>query len=326
MTIFLTQPGSGADLARAQQEEKNQPEEATHAGPAHSPRRTPARGGERQWVTVNPQEITHVLYHSRCDDGFGAAYSAWLVLGDKAQYIPVTHGDPPPVLPDDAVVAIVDFSYKRPVLIELHDRLRGLIVLDHHLTAQSELTGLDFVHFDMDHSGAHLAWCFFHPEEPPPELLRYVEDKDLWRFLLPESKEVTAALRSYPMSFTIWNQLKVEDLRREGVSMLRFQELQVDAACERVRFAQILEWEVPIVNATDCRSEIANRLCELYPQTAFAAAYYDNNQGFRCWSLRSLGDFDVADVAQRLGGGGHKNASGFVETFPCRPPPTKSSM
>ena len=28
-------------------------------------------------------------------------------------------------------------------------------------------------------------------------------------------------------------------------------------------------------------------------------------------SLRSIGDFDVSEVAKRLGGGGHKNAAGY---------------
>lgn len=282
-----------------------------------------AEGGEPPGVEVKPKDITHVLYHARCDDGFGAAFSAWQVLGDKAEYIPVTHGDPPPPLPDDAVVAMVDFSYKRPIIQELHKKLRGLIILDHHMTAQAELAGLEHVHFDMDKSGAHLSWGFFHPDEPLPKLLAYIEDKDLWRFKLPQSKEVTAALRSYPMDFQVWSRLETDALRKEGEGLLRFQNLQVEAACERARTARLLDWDVPIVNATDFRSEIANRLCELHPEAAFAAAYYDNEQGIRCWSLRSVGDFDVAEVAGRLGGGGHKNASGFVETTPSPAPPTK---
>ena len=271
---------------------------------------------------MRPEQITHVLYHARCDDGFGAAYSAWLVLGQAAQYIPVAHGEPPPALPDDAIVAMVDFSYKRSIVLGLHEKLQGLVILDHHLTAQSELAGLDFVHFDMDKSGAHLSWQFFHPGKELPELLSYIEDKDLWRFRLPQSKEVTAALRSYPMSFELWDELKVDDLRREGSSLLRFQEQLVESACQRFRMARLLDWDVPIVNATEFRSEIANRLCELYPTAAFAAAYYDNDAGYRSWSLRSIGDFDVSAVAHRVGGGGHKNASGFVETALSPPPPT----
>jgi nanoRNase/pAp phosphatase (c-di-AMP/oligoRNAs hydrolase) len=53
----------------------------------------------------------------------------------------------------------------------------------------------------------------------------------------------------------------------------------------------------------------------------FAAAYYDTLDGHRSWSLRSVGDFDVAALAKRWGGGGHKNASGFTESEFVPPPP-----
>lgn len=276
-------------------------------------------------MSVRPQDITHVLYHARCDDGFGAAYAAWLVLGDEAAYLPVNHGDPAPELPEDAVVAVVDFSYNRPEILRIREKVKDLIILDHHLTALHELEGLEFAHFDMSKSGAHLTWNYFHPDKPLPELLAYIEDKDLWLFKLEKSREVTAALRSYPMDFALWHSLDVNHLKEEGISLLRFQEQLVAAACQRTRWASILEFEVPVVNATDFRSEIANRLCELFPHAPFAAAYFDNENGFRTWSLRSVGDFDVAAVARRLGGGGHKNASGFVETDPVPAPPRRGS-
>ncbi len=270
---------------------------------------------------VKPQEVTHVIYHGCCDDGFGAAWSAWKLLGDRASYLPAQHGDPVPDLPSDAVVALVDFSYKRAVVDELVKRVAGMVILDHHVTAQADLQDLDFAVFDMERSGAHLAWNFFHPEEPLPELLAYVEDKDLWYFHLPQSKEVTAAIRSYPMDFLVWDAFQVERLKAEGVALLRLQEMQVGAHCRRARWEVLGGYRVLIVNASDLRSEVANRLCTLHPETPFAAAYYDTQDGHRSWSLRSVGDFDVAALAKRFGGGGHKNASGFTEPDPVAKPP-----
>jgi uncharacterized protein len=280
---------------------------------------------EQPYVPDVKTKFTHILYHAFCDDGFGAALAAWRALGPDATYIPVCHGDPPPDLPSDARVAMVDFSYRRPIILDLRKRVQDLVVLDHHLTAQAELKGLDFAHFDMEKSGAHLAWNFFHPGQPLPELLAYVEDKDLWRFNLPHSKEVTAALRSYPMDFELWNSFKIEDLKLEGIALLRFQEKIVVATCKQARIEWLLGHQIPIVNATEFRSEIANRLCEMHPEYPFAAAYYDTDHGIRSWSLRSVGEFDVAAVAALLGGGGHKNASGFIETQPVPPPPSVPS-
>lgn len=260
---------------------------------------------------MRPNEVSHVLYHAECADGFGAAYAAWKVLGDAATYLPVTHGQAPPELPSQARVAIVDFSYKRPVILGIKEAVADLVVLDHHATAQDELHGLPWAEFDMHKSGARLAWEFWHPGEPLPELLAYIEDKDLWHWQLPQSPEVTIALHSYPMDFELWDKLDVAHLKLEGVALRRLQEQIVSGAVSHAGFATLFGYRVPVVNATEFRSEIANRLCSLHPDCAFAAAYHFDKTGELCWSLRSVGDFDVAELARQAGGGGHKNASGF---------------
>ena len=33
-----------------------------------------------------------VLYHANCADGFGAAFAAWLKLGDEAEYVACSYG------------------------------------------------------------------------------------------------------------------------------------------------------------------------------------------------------------------------------------------
>lgn len=262
---------------------------------------------------MDPSSATHILYHAHCDDGFGAAWAAWRVLGDRATYIPVTHGHPAPELPGDARVVMVDFSYPRQQLLEMRAHCTSLFVVDHHKTAQEELAGLEDTIFDMDRSGAHLSWRFFHPGQPLPELLAYVEDKDLWRFALSQSKEVSVALHTYPFDFQVWTDLDVAELKREGATLLRLQNQLVQGACERARWEDVGGFRVPVVNATDFRSEVANKLCALHPEAPFAAAYYDDEHGHKTWSLRSVGDFDVAELARKLGGGGHKHSAGYQE-------------
>ncbi|MCA9793076.1 MAG: phosphohydrolase, partial [Candidatus Eremiobacteraeota bacterium] len=173
---------------------------------------------------MDPTQVTHVLYHAQCPDGFGAALAAWRVLGDTAVYLPVAHGEAPPDLPAEARVAIVDFSYTRDVILGMRERLADMVILDHHKTAEEELAGLDFATFDMHKSGARMAWEYWHPDEPVPELVAYIEDKDLWRWELPQSKEVSIALHAYPMDFNVWSQLTVAHLKIEGVALLRLQD------------------------------------------------------------------------------------------------------
>lgn len=55
---------------------------------------------------------TIVIYHADCPDGFGAAFAAWLVFGDSAQYVPARFGEPAPDVRGKEVY-ILDFSRQK---------------------------------------------------------------------------------------------------------------------------------------------------------------------------------------------------------------------
>lgn len=256
--------------------------------------------------------FTHVLYHANCADGFGAAYAAWKVLGEQVEYLPVRHGDSPPDLPPGSSVAILDFSYSRETLLGLKQKWPELVVLDHHKSAQQDLADLEWAQFDLLKSGARLAWEYWHPGSDLPELLAYVEDRDLWRWSLPGSREISLGLQSYPLDFSIWDNLLVEDLLQEGRAVLRFQEQQIARAVSRARLVELGGFTVPVVNSCLFQSEIGDELCRLYPDAPFSGCYYVNKHNEQAWSLRSIGEFDVSEVARQFGGGGHRNAAGFA--------------
>lgn len=261
---------------------------------------------------------TYIFYHASCYDGFGAAWAAWKKCGDDAKYVAVQYGKPMPELPDGADVFIVDFSYPRQELLALKARMNSLVVLDHHKTAQQDLAGLDFAIFDMNKSGAVLAWEYFHPGQPVPKLLEYVQDRDLWQWKLAQSREVSAALQSYRMDFELWEGMMSQTLTLadEGEAILRWQQQKIEAAISHAVWMKIGGYRVPVVNATQLMSEICHRLCEAYPDAAFAAYYFDDKDGNRQWGLRSVGEFDVSAIAKRYGGGGHRNAAGFKTLAP----------
>lgn len=272
---------------------------------------------------------TVVLYHGNCADGMGAAYAAWKKLGDMAQYIPVSYGSPPPFdqIATGSMVYLLDFSYPRQVLHSFWmERGATVQVIDHHRTAQQDLADWPGAIFDMDHSGAYLAWQYFHHEKGSgqnmtPPLIKYVEDRDMWWWKLPDSREVSAALWSYPMDFTTWQKID-RQLRRsvglrnfimEGQAILRYMEQQVVMITRHAIPKKIDGHTVPVCNATSLWSEVGEMLLKMFPDAPFAACYSDTREGLRRWSLRSRGDFDVSAVARIRGGGGHKAAAGFEE-------------
>ena len=151
---------------------------------------------------IEPTSIDFVIYHKSCTDGFGAAYSAWKLLGSKAQYHAASHGETPPDIAGKCV-AILDFSYKNDVTKQMIKSAKDLIVIDHHKSAMVELHDISNTHFDMTKSGAMLAWEFFHPGKEPPKFINYIEDRDLWKWELPYSKEFAAAFDMVPFEFEV---------------------------------------------------------------------------------------------------------------------------
>lgn len=252
------------------------------------------------------QDPTAVLYHADCADGFGAAWALWKKYPD-ARYIPVKHGQPPPEGLDGAHVMMVDFSYRREVIEQLAQSAASLLILDHHVTAQSALAGLPYAYFDVKKSGAVLAWEWAHAE-PVPWLLQYVQDKDLWQWRLPDSREMNAALASYPFDFQVWEGLTRDVLKVEGRAILRRDHSLIDKIVEESVLVEFEGETVPAVYSPVMTSQIGERLCQGFP---FCLIWHERD-GLRYFSLRSKpGTADVSALASRYGGGGHVNAAGF---------------
>lgn len=277
------------------------------------------------------------IYHSNCADGFGAAWVVRKFFDGEVDFCAAQYGQEPPEVAGRDVI-IVDFSYKRPVLEKMAEVAESILILDHHKTAEEDLrifampanhhpmAGVKpwlpdswiYALFDMDRSGAGLAWDYFFPDCPRPRLLDHVEDRDLWRFRLPSTRDIQSCVVSHPYDFKTWdwlinradNTLAMQEMAAEGSAIDR--KLQQDIAsilATPPRRMVLGGVSVPIVNAPAMwASDMAGKLAETEP---FAGIYFDMPDG-RVFSLRSRGDgTDVSAIAKGYGGGGHKNAAGF---------------
>ena len=265
------------------------------------------------------------IYHGNCLDGFAAAWAVRHSLADSVEFYKGIHQQPPPVV-DGRDVVLVDFSYKRSVLEKMLETASSIIILDHHVSAEQELSDLlnsgqiDGL-FDMNKSGAMLAWEWFNPDQKAPVLIRHIQDRDLWSFKLDGTREICSALSSYPSDFQVWDKLmtrneqQLTDLRREGEAIERKLQKDIEQLITSgVRRMTIAGYDVPVLNAPAAYVSDAGHIMSV--GEPFAACYWDHANG-RSFSLRSNGQgdansIDVAEVAKIYGGGGHKNAAGFT--------------
>lgn len=273
---------------------------------------------------------TLCIYHGNCADGFGAAWAVWKKFPD-IQFHAGVYGQSAPDVRGHHVV-MVDFSYPLETMEKIIAAAISVTVIDHHKTAAEAIQplldqGKIYGVFDMDHSGAVLAWKWFHSDTKVPNLLQHIEDRDLWRFNMPNTREIQAAVFSYPYDFEVWDglvtigQYEVMELAKQGEAIERKHHKDVAELVEVTKRIMVIgDYPVWVANLPyTMASDACHTMChipidpQVYGQTKapFAASYYDKPEG-RVFSLRSIGDFDVSAIAKKYGGGGHKNAAGFT--------------
>lgn len=256
---------------------------------------------------------TIIIYHGGCADGFTAAWVARKRY-PNADIMPARYGDPAPDVRGRSVY-VLDFSYGEEDLRLMAEEAASLHVLDHHVSAYEAVGHLPWCAFDLTRSGARIAWDWFFPEQDPPPLVRYVEDRDLWRWELPHSRQVNAWIATQRMEWDNWDALdwmlrnERDVVVEKGDAVLEYQAQQVDRICRNVRNVRLDGHEVPAVNTCTLQSETGNALAAGVP---FAVLWCQIDDGRYLVSLRSKeSGEDVSKIAAAHGGGGHARAAGF---------------
>jgi oligoribonuclease NrnB/cAMP/cGMP phosphodiesterase (DHH superfamily) len=295
-----------------------------------------------------------IITHKSCPDGMCAAFVAKKRYPEAA-ILTRDHGlEPPYEEVKGKDVLVVDFSWRtREQNIEMAKLAKSFLILDHHKTAQATLEGLSFAIFDMNRSGAGLAWDFllgeqkldWHPKKPEtqtilprPWYVNYVEDRDLWRKQLPGTDEVNAYIMTLPHTLEGWQVLdtltpdQVFELGKGGLAHIQH---YVREALPHAQKGTFGGYPALIVNALYLNiSEVAGELAKQCD--GIGIGYFERGDSIMQFSLRSRNDVDVSAIAKKFNGGGHLNAAGFqlsvadgrtlVDQILGRSVPWKSSM
>jgi len=257
------------------------------------------------------------IYHGNCADGFTAAWVVRLALGNEVEFHAGVYQTPPPDV-TGADVYIVDFAYKRDVMLEIIAKSNSVTHIDHHATAIADCAGLEkfmttLYSPENTASGAMLTWMFFFPDQEVPQIIKHVDDRDRWKFEIPFTKEIQASIFSYAYTFENWDMLmeaNLQELITEGKAIDRkhLKDIRELIGVMKKRMV-IAGYDVPVCNLPYTMSSEAGHIMAI--REPFAACYFDKPEA-REFSLRSSKEgIDVSAIAVQYGGGGHFHAAGF---------------
>lgn len=262
-----------------------------------------------------------VIYHNHCVDGF---CSAWLhhryciqhSVTEPVEYYAANYQEAPPLdkIDENTRVIILDFSYPALSMQLMCDKAKSVTLLDHHKTAFENIGQFVHPHYhgilDNDKSGAMLTSEFFDMKH---WIVPFVQDRDLWQWKLPYSKEVSAGLNLIPFQFDAWDRLwdetySLAKLISDGTAIVKYQKELIDRIVARAKSVIIGGVEGLGVDNSVLVSEVGEALA--IKSGTFGACYFVVGDDLS-FSLRSRNGFDVSEICKKYKGGGHLAAAGF---------------
>jgi hypothetical protein len=150
--------------------------------------------------------------------------------------------------------------------------------------------------------------------------MQYLEDGDLYRYSLPETRDVFSYLMVQPYDFLVWDTLahaleddiKQAELLNKAAMYTEYFKLLADLCVEGARKVQFEGYECLFANShpsQTMKSYVGNQLAKKLPPIALVVSAHPKGFGV---SIRGDGSVDVSKIAEKYGGGGHPNASGFM--------------
>lgn len=265
-----------------------------------------------------------VGYHANCTDGIAAAAVALLACNGIPEFVPMQYGQPLPerILKGGKCVLFVDFCPEREQIEQIQGCWKDWLAIDHHKHRDwlpKEFPGHAI--FDMERSGAMLTWDFFGlQQDPQPLMIQYVQDRDLWQWKLPDSREISAGLHEEEKTVEHWARLIYAnpfDYLSAGKVLLKSRSRAAASLASRAFWVGLSGGGgFMAVNATENVSEVSEEILKRFPAADVACSFFLVRHDTVILSFRSRSHApDIVcrtalDVAKSFGGGGHTHAAG----------------
>jgi oligoribonuclease NrnB/cAMP/cGMP phosphodiesterase (DHH superfamily) len=285
-----------------------------------------------------------VIYHQGCPDGISALWCAnsyYKTNNIKFEKLSCPAGKDPIGDFENKKILFVDLCPSLDFISNISQIANKITILDHHKSAldmySNNLEILKNVKnveilLKMEFSGCQLTWDYFYPNTERPWFIEYVADRDLWKWSLPNSKEISSAFNHY--NFINENKLELLDdlyyyTEEEITDLVNMGKnvIEVQNKILNTQLKQSLEGTFKVGETTynirfgtinrDMRSELGNLMTEKELSDGnlpdFSIVWnYDPSSNAWYMSMRGSDTSpDLSVIAKHFNGGGHAKASGF---------------
>lgn len=224
----------------------------------------------------------------------------------------------------DEVVYILDFSIEPEDMEKLLEITDTVIWIDHHKTGIAKYKDFRYISgiTDVSYSGCVLAWQYFYEDEPPPEYIKLIGDRDTWTWKFGDrTKYFFAGIEAVDTSpnSEYWEMMREapESFINEGKVIQRYKDIQQqDYILENGFWVEFHDHRCYAVNGR--YSSQPFEAC--VPDAEIWLTFRYLSGGYWMVSLYST-KVDVSEIATQYEyhgkkGGGHKVAAGFECDYP----------
>ena len=226
---------------------------------------------------------------------------------------------------------ITDISVSREIAEKINQCKKTFRLLDHHKTA-------DFLNTyewatvivqnkdDIKECGTSLLYQELYKEEAynGNELGNFVEmvrQYDTWEWKqtqndLPKKLNDIFGIIGYKDFIDYYSNNYYKSIEEfanmfpdKFMELLKYKRREIDLVIdEKLKKVKIKgDYAIVLCDRKDLTSELGSKILDQFENINYVMLVYDGGV-----ALRSVSDFDVSEIAKQYGGGGHKNAAGFI--------------
>jgi uncharacterized protein len=275
------------------------------------------------------ESIDIVIYHAYCADGFAAAWCIWKYYTSNNLKLPIflreSYNKHSYLVSNfkDKNVLFVDFCYSYERMTKIKDSCSFLFIIDHHITSSNALVSFPDTNkiFNTAFSAAYLTYSTFFPDKEVPTFIKYVSDRDTWKFEYPDTLAFSYGLFEQQYDFDVYDKYSSDEGVKEliviGTDIKASIDLYIEEKIKEVVYKEELiggkKYKIAYCTSGSSISELGNAIVTKFDHIDFCVINIPiNNNNSTRFSLRSIDTkTDVSEIASLFGGGGHRNASGI---------------